>query len=468
MVTEASSQLRDFVGLTETRRVSRAYRSDEYGDDVLRAILTAANNAPSPANAQPWHFVVVDDEEKKKELSRIYSDETKEYKRFLDPTFWGAGNSREFVDAPATVLVAGDMRYEHWWPEVPGTHRHNLFHKTMAMATLGVHLGAATEGLASTWVTTRGPSQDRLRDLVGLPDYFHVGTAAPLGRPELERTKDVKSRAGLDEKLHEGTFARDRVPTYEEIMERKEAAREDVYHPEGDAPPLEELWGNTALSAGSLANLAESWRTSTSYSDEQVSDEVVEDVLEAGIQAPSAANAQPWDFVLVRDGGRQADIANAIRADRSYVETVDPEFDVDRVEDLVGVPSEVYEQAPLTLVVAGNRHLENLWPGVPDGSPEKLFQHSITNCIGSLTYAATAAGLGTSWYVPAAAGQRRLRDQFDLPSWYEIGGVTPIGYADGHHERSVRVPLDEKLHRNELDREKLPSTAELVAAGPRP
>lgn len=462
MVTDVSSQLRDFVDLAETRRVSRAYRTDEYEDEVLRGVLRAANRAPSPANVQPWHFVVVDDADKQKELSRIYSDETKEYKRFLDPTFWGAGNSREFVDAPATVLVAGDMRYEQCWPDLPDAYRHNLFHKSMATATLSLHLAAANAGLASTWVTTRGPSQDRLRDLLDLPEYFHVGTAAPLGYPELDRTKDVKARFPLDEKLHEGSYDRSRLPTYEDIMDRKEAAREDVYHPEGDAPPLEEVWDDTAYTLAEFADFVGSWRTTTAYEDTAVDDTVVEDVLEAGIQAPSAGNAQPWELLLVRDAGKRSAVADAVRADRSYVETVDPSHDVGSVQDLVSVPPSVYEEAPLTLVVAGNRHLENLWPNVPDGSPEKLFQHSVTNCATSVTYAANAAGLGTSWYAPAAAGQRALAEQFDLPPWFEVGAVTPLGRpADDGGERPIRASLDDRLHYNALDAERVPNSRTL-------
>lgn len=37
------------------------------------------------------------------------------------------------------------------------------------------------------------------------------------------------------------------------------------------------------------------------YTDEKVSDEIVEELLKAGMQAPSAGNEQPWEFVVLRD-----------------------------------------------------------------------------------------------------------------------------------------------------------------------
>lgn len=37
------------------------------------------------------------------------------------------------------------------------------------------------------------------------------------------------------------------------------------------------------------------------YKDISVSDEIVEDLLRAGMQAPSAGNEQPWEFIVLRD-----------------------------------------------------------------------------------------------------------------------------------------------------------------------
>ena len=44
------------------------------------------------------------------------------------------------------------------------------------------------------------------------------------------------------------------------------------------------------------------------FSDEEVSDEILADIVAAGIQAPSAMNSQPWQFIIVKD----ADLKDAL------------------------------------------------------------------------------------------------------------------------------------------------------------
>ena len=35
------------------------------------------------------------------------------------------------------------------------------------------------------------------------------------------------------------------------------------------------------------------------YTDEKVPDDIIENLLKAGMQAPSSCNAQPWEFIVV-------------------------------------------------------------------------------------------------------------------------------------------------------------------------
>ena len=35
------------------------------------------------------------------------------------------------------------------------------------------------------------------------------------------------------------------------------------------------------------------------FTDEKVSDELIENLLKAGMQAPSSCNSQPWEFIIV-------------------------------------------------------------------------------------------------------------------------------------------------------------------------
>jgi len=52
-------------------------------------------------------------------------------------------------------------------------------------------------------------------------------------------------------------------------------------------------------------------RSVRSYTDEPVSDEAVELLLRAAMNAPSARNQQPWEFVVIRDRAVLAEVPKA-------------------------------------------------------------------------------------------------------------------------------------------------------------
>ena len=54
-------------------------------------------------------------------------------------------------------------------------------------------------------------------------------------------------------------------------------------------------------------------RSIRKYSNEPVPQEVKEKILEAGRQAPSAVNAQPWHFIIVDDPALKEKLASTGR-----------------------------------------------------------------------------------------------------------------------------------------------------------
>ena len=64
-----------------------------------------------------------------------------------------------------------------------------------------------------------------------------------------------------------------------------------------EATPRHEL-------ADDVLNVLLGRRSCRSFTDEPVSDDLVEKVVEAGCHAPSGMNRQPWKFVIVRDPER--------------------------------------------------------------------------------------------------------------------------------------------------------------------
>jgi nitroreductase len=62
---------RRLTELIRTVRQARQYRPDPVPDDVLADLLEVARWTGSSTNSQPWHFVVVTDKEKLRQISQL-------------------------------------------------------------------------------------------------------------------------------------------------------------------------------------------------------------------------------------------------------------------------------------------------------------------------------------------------------------------------------------------------------------
>ena len=57
------------IDIIMSRRSVRKYKEKNIPKEILKKILTAGKYAPSAANKQPWHFIVITDQEIKEKLS---------------------------------------------------------------------------------------------------------------------------------------------------------------------------------------------------------------------------------------------------------------------------------------------------------------------------------------------------------------------------------------------------------------
>jgi nitroreductase len=139
----------------------RNFKDKEIEQEKLDAILEAARLAPSARNLQDWHFVVIKDKTKREQLSDIC-------------------NSSKFVStAPVTIAVcAGNTDYTMTCGE-------KAYTVDAAIAGEHIALQAASMGLGSCWIGSF--DQDKIAELIKLPDSFRVVTLLPIGYPDSAR-----------------------------------------------------------------------------------------------------------------------------------------------------------------------------------------------------------------------------------------------------------------------------------------
>lgn len=88
---EMEQRAREFYGELRRRRTVRAYARRPVSRTVIEDCLRAAGTAPSGANQQPWHFVVVSDAAVKAEIRRAAEAE--------EAAFYGERAPQEWLDA---------------------------------------------------------------------------------------------------------------------------------------------------------------------------------------------------------------------------------------------------------------------------------------------------------------------------------------------------------------------------------
>src|SRR3974390_2059096 len=146
-------------------------------------ILEAALHAPSGANAQPWHFIVITDQDLKNEIMEEFREEqinrAKLKMKFPTPDYRG------LATAPGMIVIASDFRWIKAFPvlndgsELDKMYKENserILLQSVAASTMSAHLAAAALGYQVWWVTAIGQddAQKSIRPLLGVHDDLAI------------------------------------------------------------------------------------------------------------------------------------------------------------------------------------------------------------------------------------------------------------------------------------------------------
>jgi len=86
-----------FLNLVNKRYSVRNYKNTPVARDTLNRCIEAARLAPSACNSQPWKFIVVDDAELLKKLSKAAFEGILKFNHFV-------------FDAPALVVIVSERQ----------------------------------------------------------------------------------------------------------------------------------------------------------------------------------------------------------------------------------------------------------------------------------------------------------------------------------------------------------------------
>ncbi len=150
------------------------------------------------------------------------------------------------------------------------------------------------------------------------------------------------------------------------------------------------------------------------FTDEKVSDDKIERLLKAGMQAPSACNAQPWEFIVVSRPEDKSAISKMHRFAASA------------------------ENASHLIVTLGNLNQSKV---------HGMIEQDLGACNENILLQATHEGLGAVWlgFHPIEDRTLKLKDYLEIPDYCIPFSVICVGYPAREGEVVLRYD-ESKVH----------------------
>ena len=148
------------LDIIKSRRSTRRFKPDPVPEQDLKAVLEAAQWAPSGENYQPWKFIVIKNKETMEQIVELIP-----YKKF----------QKFIMNGPVLIVVLGNKRKSRW------------FVLDCCLAIQNLMLEAWARGLGtcfSAWYPTVPENVEiAVKELLEISNKWNIITMTPLGYP---------------------------------------------------------------------------------------------------------------------------------------------------------------------------------------------------------------------------------------------------------------------------------------------
>jgi nitroreductase len=194
-VTELRAEL-------QRRRTVRAFSNRPVPRAVIEQCLLAAGTAPSGANLQPWHFVVVGDPAIKAGIRARAEEEERAFYHGRAPREWlellaplGTDEHKPYLEnAPWLIAVFAQV---HGVRPDGSTYKHYYVQESLGIA-VGLLLAALHHAGLATLTHTPSP-MGFLREILGRPAHERPVLLVVVGYPAADARVPAITKKSLDE-----------------------------------------------------------------------------------------------------------------------------------------------------------------------------------------------------------------------------------------------------------------------------
>ena len=174
-----------FMSLIEKRRSIRRFTGQYVESEKIEILLEAALRSPSSRGFNPWCFIVVTNQSLLEKLSKAKQH-----------------GSSFLKGAPLGVVICGDPDKSDVWVE------------DCSIASIFIHLAAASLELGSCWIQIRERMYDRtqtaeayIKDILDIPGNLRVESIVAIGYPDEKKPPHNKEELQY-EKVHHDSYGR--------------------------------------------------------------------------------------------------------------------------------------------------------------------------------------------------------------------------------------------------------------------
>lgn len=117
-IKEMESNSKKFYNNIKKRRSIRDFNNKNFSIDIIKNALLAAGSAPSGANLQPWHFVIIKNSEIKRKIRLAAEKEEREFYNNKAPKEWldalkplGTDADKKFLEKAPYLIAVFEKKY---------------------------------------------------------------------------------------------------------------------------------------------------------------------------------------------------------------------------------------------------------------------------------------------------------------------------------------------------------------------
>jgi nitroreductase len=196
------TRAQNFRRLMSARRTVRDYQSLEVPRDIIEQCLLTAGSAPSGANRQPWHFSVISDPQKKKEIRLAAEEEEREFYQNRAPDEWlqalaplGTDAHKPFLETAPYLIVIFAQKFSF---DAQGKRLKNYYVPESVGIATGILIAALHNAGLATLTHTPSPMKF-LNQICARPNTEKPAMILVVGYPTQDAQVPDITRKSLNE-----------------------------------------------------------------------------------------------------------------------------------------------------------------------------------------------------------------------------------------------------------------------------